>query len=100
MGAIWDFISGKSTDWDKFDREQAESAERAREYRESHPREYIEQSSHNKYYAYCKICGAMNGSRGAYEDSPSKAIKTLQRSSSGCGENNHIPEVVEGKMPD
>ncbi|MCR5126233.1 MAG: hypothetical protein K6B43_13740 [Treponema sp.] len=79
MGAIWDFISGKSTDWDAVNRQQ-EAYERTR------PRRI-------KYRAYCKICGTSTYiSRGT----PGEAIHELQQLSGAtdcCGQNNHTPEV-------
>ena len=94
MGAIWDFISGKSTDWDEFDRKKAAAAERAREYRASHP---IKRKK--RYVAYCKICGekTLPGDDINCPD-PATAVRHLQMmrtSSSSCGQGNHIPEVYE-----
>ena len=86
MGAILDFISGKSTDWDEYDRASAERVARAREYRESHPEEF------KRFKAYCKYCGTENYST---YDSPSEAIKHLQSENRGCGAKNHEPEIQE-----
>lgn len=89
MGAIWNFISGKSTDWDEFDRQQAAKAEQYRAYSEAHPRE-----RRIKYHAYCRICGNNDCGMNPY-DTPEKAIKHLQDNSSGCGRNNHSPQIQE-----
>ncbi|MBR0031550.1 MAG: hypothetical protein IJP61_04625 [Treponema sp.] len=80
MGAIWDFIAGKSTDWE---------AARARdeEYRRTHPR-----PRHVKYKAYCRYCGVECDF--SYS-TPSNAIKYLQYKSSGCGCDNHTPVIQE-----
>ena len=87
MGAIWDFISGKSTDWDAVNRQQ-EAYERTR------PKKIY-------YKAYCKICGAYDRN---FHSSKAEAVRRLQSEymistvSGGCGSGNHIPEVeaVEG----
>ncbi|MBR4630458.1 MAG: hypothetical protein IKO57_08470 [Treponema sp.] len=85
MGAIWDFISGKSTDWDAVNRQQ-EAYERTRPKR-------------IRYTAYCRRCG--NGgydslmSRGISERTPQEAIRMLQNSDNGCGRGNHDPQVQE-----
>ena len=90
MGAIWDFISGKSTYWDEVDRKNAAAAERAREYRASHP---IEREK--KYAAYCKICGERTQRGRTFHDQAS-AIQYLQINyTGGCGRGNHTPEVHE-----
>lgn len=82
MGAIWDFIAGKSNDWDRVDRENAE-------YAASHP--II------KYKAYCRICGETGGSEHNLESTPSGAIRYVQNSFNGCGRNCHEPVVQEVK---
>ncbi len=95
MGAIWDFISGKSTDWDAEAKKNRISAEEMRAYRETHPREYRESSSSLKikqYKGYCKICGETTN---FYHQRIPDAIRDLQSQQGTCGRNNHIPEIQE-----
>ncbi len=91
MGAIWDFISGKSTDWDEVNRRSASAARCTRDYETEHPR-----PRRNIYYAaYCKICGEqVSRSEAAPNDrDPASAIRRLQRKDGGCGRNCHTPET-------
>lgn len=82
MGAIWDFISGKSTDWDAVNRQQEAEARRQEAYERTRPKRI-------KYMAYCKVCG-----EDTYPcDTQGEAIKNLQGRNGDCGRNNHTPVV-------
>lgn len=91
MGAIWDFISGKSTDWDAME-------ERQKEYEQAHPRQ-----RRIHYKAYCKYCGVSTEDRDGYtidelnfgRRSPENAVRVLQRRDKGCGRGNHTPVIQE-----
>lgn len=105
MGAIWDFLSGKSTDWDEFEAQEAERTRKQLEWEAAHPeirearireRERERERSrerNKKYRAYCKCCGA--ASWGSSHSKPEDAIRDLQYQTSGCGSNNHTPEIQE-----
>lgn len=87
MGAIWDFISGKSTDWDAVVEEENRK-DAARQRREmSRPRRI-------EYKAYCRICGY--GDYGYMYSTPQEAIRKLQEyCDNGCGKGNHVPQIQE-----
>lgn len=92
MGAIWNFLSGRSTDWDEVEAQDAERERNRSEWEDEHPK------ARKKYYtAYCRVCGLSTTDR---LSSPGSAIRDLQigccgNSNSGCGSGNHSPEVQE-----
>ena len=47
MGAIWDFIAGKSNDWDRVEREQSSSSSSGN----------YSSRKRKRIGAYCKTCG-------------------------------------------
>ena len=93
MGAIWDFLSGKSTDWDEFEAQEAERTRKQLEWEAAHP-----EAKKKRYKAYCRICGVSTHSTFS---SPGSAVASLQNSgngydrSLGCGARNHSPEIQE-----
>ncbi len=91
MGAIWDFISGKSTDWDEVDaKNEAASrraAERQAERERDRPKRIVK--------CYCKICGEYSTCSDPNNWNQEVGwIKSLQSMNFGCGRGCHIPEFV------
>ncbi len=97
MGAIWDFISGKSTDWDAVvENENRKDAARQREenFRAAErQRREMSRPRRIEYKAYCRICGyGGENSR----STPQEAIRQLQEyCENGCGKGNHVPQIQE-----
>ena len=90
MGAIWNFISGKSTDWDEVDAKNKAASRRAAEQRaereKDRPKRIVK--------CYCKICGEHVSTYGTSGFSETHWIQELQRNDRGCGRGCHIPEFV------
>lgn len=103
MGAIWEFLSGKSTDWDELEALEAERTRKQLEYEAAHPeiraarmreREMERERArerNKKYVAYCKYCGE----HGFARSTPEEAIQDLQYCNVRCGRHNHTPEIRE-----
>ena len=99
MGALWNFIAGKSTDWDKVEAEQAIQASIDKERRKEERKVEAERKTNQnkpKIMAYCRRCGKYS----IYQDITysRSAISDLMTNDSGCGSNKHEPELFE--VPD
>ena len=95
MGAILDFLAGRTRDWDALEKERRQRAA-AREAREAVMEASRPRPRSVKYNAYCKICGANANCR---KSTPGEAIQALQKwsgvSDGGCGRENHVPAIQE-----
>lgn len=84
MGAIWDFIAGKSNDWDRVEREQSSSSSSGN------------YSRRKRIGAYCKTCGHKVQDRFSDSiDNRATLIRECNRYEGGCGEGLHNPVIVE-----
>lgn len=84
MGAIWDFIAGKSNDWDRVERKQSSSSSSGN------------YSSRKRIGAYCKTCGYTVKERFSDSiDNRATLIRYCNSYTGGCGEDLHNPVIVE-----
>ena len=86
MGAIWDFIAGKSNDWDRVEREQSSSSSSGN----------YSSRKRKRIGAYCKNCGHKVQDRFSDSiDNRATLIRECNRYEGGCGEGLHNPVIVE-----